>query len=98
MYNDERFEFNNDFDEFDRLDQLVEIARESFEKQKATGQFYIDFKYYAYPSMVKLMAQEVDRCDIRQYQEISGFWITEIIYRGIRFITSTPKQIDLEID
>ena len=82
-------DLNTGPDEFDELDELVEMAKTSNANKRA-----IYPRYDASVQMAELMAAEVNPSDIRVSQQIGGSWITEIYYKGITFITITSSKPD----
>ncbi len=76
-------------DEFKELDELVEMAK--FSTARKDDRYP---KYDARIQMIELMADEVDPGDIRVYQQMGRSWVTEVLYKGITFITFTDYKPD----
>lgn len=74
-------------DMFDRLDKEVELAKQIHQVSDNT-KFYVDF------CLISLMMEEVDRRDIRIYQQIGGTWVAEVKYKGITFINVERSKPD----
>ncbi len=94
MYDDDD-DFDYSPDEFNELDELVEIAQESISGKKAAGE--TGLKYYTSNNMVELMLQEVPPQDVRIFEQAEGRWVTEVLYKGITFVTVTLQEPDWEM-
>lgn len=84
---DKYFEQDDGPDEFDELDEMVELARKSTSEVGSVRP-----KYYTSARLVQMMINEVTLRDVRIYQQIGGSWITEVLYRGLTFITVTERE------
>lgn len=90
---DEYFEQDDGPDEFDELDEIVELARKSTSEANS-----IRPKHYTSSKLIQMMIDEITPLDIRIYQQVGGSWVTEVLYRGLTFITVTEREPEWETD
>lgn len=92
MYEDD--DVRNDLDDlYDKLDELVEFAEGSIERNGDSNK-----KIDASVDILNLMINEVPREDINIYQQIGESWVAEVRYRGINFIAIAGKTKPLAWD
>ena len=97
MSDDEYFERDDGPDEFDELDKLVEFAQGIIAKRRAAGEENSSPKYDASVQMIQLMILEVTSRDIKIRQQLGGGWLTEVLYKGITFVTVTQQEPEWEM-
>ena len=93
---DEYFERDEGPDEFDELDKLVEFAQGIIAKRKTAGEENSSPEYDASVQMIQLMIFEVTPRDIKISQQLGGGWRTEVLYKGITFVTVTQQEPEWE--